>query len=218
MEKKEKNNLIIELLGNAKSIAILPNKVGGADAYCAGVGLYQMLKAKDKNVSLIYPGKIPDKCENLLKKEEIVSDVTGRELHVSIDYSNTPAAKVQYSTEHGVLYLKVGPVNKYFEVSRVHTELKGMEHEVFITVGAQVLEDFGQTYRELENELHSAKIINLDNTDRNFRFGHFNLVEPFADSLSLLVLTSSVEWGLNVTKEAAETLLVGISHRNPIVG
>ena len=87
MEKREKNNLITELLEGAKSIAILPNKVSGVDAYCAGVGLYQMLKAKEKKVALIYPGKIPDKCEDLLNKDEIVSDLNSRELHVSIDYS-----------------------------------------------------------------------------------------------------------------------------------
>ncbi|RJR27487.1 hypothetical protein C4561_02210 [candidate division WWE3 bacterium] len=213
MEIKEKNNLITELLENSKRVAILPSKVSGVDAYCAGVGLYYMLKNKEKNVSLIYPGKIPEKCENLLRKEEIVSDLSSRELHVSIDYSNTPAAKVQYSTDHGILYLRISPVLKEFDVTRVRTELKGSDYDAFITIGAQVLDDFGQTYKELEKEIHAAKIVNLDNTDRNFRFGHFNIVEPFADSLSLLVLNTSVSWNLNVTKDAARALLLGVSHR-----
>jgi glycerol-3-phosphate responsive antiterminator len=52
------------------------------DAFCAGAGLYHVLKHHERHVHFIYPGKIPDGCEPLIKKEEIVADVIKKELVV----------------------------------------------------------------------------------------------------------------------------------------
>lgn len=212
---KNGSKKVMELIEKAQKIAIVPSKVSGPDAFCAGVGLYHMLKEKEKNVSLIYTGKIPEGFENLIKEEEITSDIFERNLVVSIDYSQTPAAKVHYSTENDVLSLKIGPVDKNFRFDRVRSEIKGFEFDLVFTIGASELEDFGQVYHELESEFQRAKIVNIDNTDYNSRFGSVSILDTLSDSLSLLVLQESVLWGLKVGKKAGKALLAGITHREP---
>jgi nanoRNase/pAp phosphatase (c-di-AMP/oligoRNAs hydrolase) len=205
---------VVEALEQAKNIAIVPSKVAGSDAFAAGAGLYLMLKQKEKQVSFLYPGKIPDECVGVLKDDEILSDVAQRELKVSIDYSNTPASKVQYYTENDVLYLSISPISKGFDLKRIQADLKGFDYDLILTVGAQGLDDFGQSFTDLQDEFTKAKIINIDNTERNTRYGNVNIVDPQESSLSLLALNRAVNWGLKVDARSAKALLTGISYRN----
>lgn len=209
--------LLIDLLGNSHKIAVIPSKVSGVDAFCAGVGLFYMLKEMDgKKVSFIYQGKIPDEGANLIKKEEITYNIFQRELVVSIDYSETPAASAHYSTENDILYIKISPVSKNFNRSKVKTELSGFDFDTIITLGVQELEDLGQTYNELSDEFSKAKIINLDNTAQNTNFGAINLVDTAVNDLSSLVFSKAFAWGLIPNSKAARALLTGITSREII--
>lgn len=211
----DKTNQIIELLREAKNIAIVPSKVAGVDAFAAGVGLYLMLKDLNKDVTIVYPGSKPEEFTDL-KDINITSNVGQRELVVSVDYSDTEASKVHYSTENDILYLTVSPVNKEFDLSKIKSEIKGYNFDLIITIGAQIPDDFGQTFRELEGEFSKADILNLDNTDRNQRFGTINVIDSTEDSLSLLVLNKAANWELKVNSRSAEALLKGISRRKGI--
>ncbi len=205
---------ITGLIDGAKHIAIIPSKVAGPDAFSAGVGLYHMLTAKEKKVSFIYPGKCPDICEDLIAKEDVVSNITERELLVLIDYAGTPAAKVHYSTENDVLILKVGPISRDFDIdNRVRATVSGFNFDLIITIGVLDAEDLGSTYRELEQEIRSAKIINIDNTEQNTKYGDAALIDPSSESLSLVIYKNAYEWGLVPTTKAAKALLTGMTYR-----
>jgi hypothetical protein len=213
MHKHEKNKLINELIAESKSIAIIPSKISGVDAFCAGVGLYHVLKNHDKKVELIYPGRLPDGTDGLIDEKDITSNVKRRDLVVAIDYAGTDIEKVQYSTEDGVFYLRFGPVARDFDVNKVKAEIHGHKHDMYIIIGAQVPEDLGQTHRELHQDLLVGKIVNLDNTDRNTRFGHYNIVDPLKDSVSLLTMHAVLDWEFTVGTDAAQAFLKGIAHR-----
>ena len=214
MENSYKINQIVDLIRNANTIAVMPSKVAELDGFAAGVGLYLILKNLDKKVTLIYPGKHPEGFEQIISEPEITKNINQRELLVSIDYSDTPASKVHYSTENDVLNLRISPVNKDFDFKKVQTTMTGFDFDLVITIGAQLPEDFGRTYENLKEELSQAKIINLDNTDMNQRFGTINVVDASEDSLSLLVLNNAIKWGYKPSTKAARALLKGISHRD----
>ncbi|HSX39514.1 MAG TPA: hypothetical protein VLI92_02900 [Candidatus Saccharimonadales bacterium] len=207
------NNNVADLIENAHSIAVVPSKVAGANAFSAAVGLYYMLLDKQKHVIFIHTGKIPDECEGLITREEIDSTVSQRDLEVLIDYSNTPAAKVSYSTENEVLHLVVSPVSKNFDLSRVKAKISGFEFDLIFIVGAQVIEDLGQTYTELRTEFANAKIVNLDNTSKNQKYGNINIIDVDADSLSSLIFKKAAEWRLLPGKKTAKSLLVGMTYK-----
>ncbi len=203
------------LISSAKNIAVMPSRMSSIDNYSASVGLYHMVKdvADGKNVYFVYPDKIPSLCENLLKKEEILKNVSNRELQVSIDYSNSKAAAVHWYTKDDVLHLKLSPIERDFDLHNVTTLVQGYSFDLVITLGVQHLSELGFVYTELEEEIKSAQIVNIDNTSLNSQFGHVNVVDTLADTVSLLVLKKSVEWGLSVGTKAAAALLTGISHK-----
>lgn len=213
-EKIYKKEEIISAITGANHIAIIPSKVAGADAFSAACGLFRSLKAMEKNVSFVYTGKIPESCSDLISPDELTSDVFERELLVSIDYSETPAARVHYSTENDILYLKVKPIDKNFNLGRVKSEIKGFNFDLVITIGAQQMEDLGQIYSELKDSFSVSSILNIDNTSLNKSYGKLNVIDASIDSLSLLVLQKLVEWSFPLPKRTAKSLLTGITSRN----
>ena len=66
-------------------------------------------------------------------------------------------------------YLKVKPIDKNFNLSRVKSEIKGFNFDLVITIGAQYLEDLGQVYTELKDSFGSSTILNFDNTLRFYK-------------------------------------------------
>lgn len=202
---------ITNLINGAENIAIIPSKIAGLDAYSAGVGLYYMLKEVKSNVSIIYPGKIPEGVQDLLKPSEITSDVKQRSLLVSVDYSGTDAAKVHYSTENDVLYLKISPVPfDYNKDEKIKTRVTGFDFDVIFVIGAQTLLDLGNTYKNLDTVSKISKIINLDITAKNEGFGFINIIDADVNTLSLLILQNATQWGLKLNETSAKALLKGI--------
>jgi nanoRNase/pAp phosphatase (c-di-AMP/oligoRNAs hydrolase) len=216
MERNETDTRATNLIKNAKSIAIAPSKSVGADAFTAGVGLYHAFKGIGKDVAFIYPGSVPEGYEDLIKTEDVLSEVGARELLVSIDYSDMPGSKVHYNTENGVLYLRISPVGKEYNVEkRVSASVKGYDYDLMVVIGAQVLRDLGDVYTDLMREFQKADVINFDITNTNHRFGAVNVVDDSKDSLSLLILNYLPRWDISITNKAAKALLGGITRKEP---
>jgi nanoRNase/pAp phosphatase (c-di-AMP/oligoRNAs hydrolase) len=211
----DKIEQIKELFEGSRNIAIMPSKIAGIDAFAAGVGLYFMLKDEGKDVALVYPGATPEEYGRV-EGVDIVSNSGRRELLVSVDYSGTDASKVNYSTQNDILHFSIGPVDSNFDLSRVKTEIRGFNFDLIVTIGAQVSGDLGNAFKDAEGEFGKADVLNIDNTDKNRRFGSINAVDSSVESLSLLTLNLAVSCGMKVVGRAAEALLKGISKRKGI--
>ena len=210
-----KTDKIKQTIREAKDIVIMPSKVAGIDSFAAGVGLYRALKKQGKNVTLVYPGLAPEEFGSV-EGLEIISNTGKRDLLVSVDYSGTEASKVNYSTTDDVLHFSIGPVDKDFDLSRVKAEVRGLNFDLIITIGVQYPEDLGRSFADITGEFRKVEVINIDNTEKNQRFGDINIVNPSVESLSLLTLNTLASCELNIDSEAAEALLKGVSKRKGI--
>ena len=210
-----KTDQINQVIRRARDIVIMPSKVAGIDSFAAGVGLYRALKKQGKNVTLVYPGLAPEEFGSV-EGLEIISNTGKRDLLVSVDYSGTEASKVNYSTTDDVLHFSIGPVDKDFDLSRVKAEVRGLNFDLIITIGVQYPEDLGRSFADITGEFRKVEVINIDNTEKNQRFGDINIVNPSVESLSLLTLNTLASCELNIDSEAAEALLKGVSKRKGI--
>jgi len=209
-ENKNKNQVAM-LVEESKNIAIIPSKLAGLDAFCAGAALYHMLKTLDKNVSFLYTGKLPERSQNIISSEDITSNVGKRSLMVSIDYSGTEASKVRYSTEDDVLYLRISPISPDFnKETKIKSRISGFDFDIIIVVGAQRVYDLGKMFDNLDTISKVSKIINIDNTEKNERFGFVNVIDNNVNSVSHLVMKKVDDWDLSISERAAKALLRGI--------
>ena len=203
---------VSHLIEESKNIGVLACREAGLDAFCAAVALFNMLKSKGKTVSFIFPGELPESVKDLITADNVVSDLKSRNLIVSVDYSGTKADKVKYNTENSILTFRLGPITGDFDVmSRVSAKVASFDFDLTFVIGAPTLEDLGETYQTISNELHASKIINIDNSKRNNRFGIVNIIDLEIDSISLLIFQKAVDWRLHPNKDAAKALLKGMS-------
>ncbi|MBI2414320.1 hypothetical protein HYV31_00540 [candidate division WWE3 bacterium] len=212
--------MALELIKESKTIALVPSKIAGTDSFGAAVGLYFTLLDMQKDVYFVYPGKVPDDAKGLIEKDRIVANVDERELLVTIDYAETPAASAHYATEGEALTIKLGPVAKDFSVmDRVKIELVGFEFDLIVVFGAQEIEDLGGTFTHLRESFSHARVINIDNTERNGGYGDVNLIDPTAISLSQQVFKYTSEWQMAPSEKSAKAFLTGMTYRtlnNPV--
>lgn len=209
------NEQITQLFHSAENIAIIPAKGAGNEAFCAGVALYLMLKALEKNSKLLYPGAVPESCKELIKETDIITTFSQRQLTVSIDYAGEHEAKAWYEPEGETLKVKLAPVSKDFDPAlKVRTRLDtGFEFDTAVIIGANELEDLGYVYGEIQRDLVKSTIINIANSSKNNRFGSVNVIDPLCDSVSQLMLKKAPLWELNITTQAAQALLLGITQK-----
>lgn len=208
---------IKELLTTVNEIAIMPSLKAGVESYTAAAGLFYMLQEeyKDKkHIHFVHSGELPKECEDLVPQENIRSNLTHRDLFITIDYSNTPAAKVSYTTNEDVLTLKLGPVRKDFDKKRVETNITGFNYDLVIIIGASDIEDLGTVYHNLREEIYDSKIINIDNKKENKRYGIVNIIDTESNNLSALIFKKAAEFGFVPNDKAAKCLLTGMSYRS----
>ncbi|NMB70220.1 hypothetical protein GYA27_03410, partial [candidate division WWE3 bacterium] len=156
MDQREKNIQIADAIDSAKSIAIILSKSCDTDTFCAAVGLYFMLRDKAKTTDLLFQGIVPAECEFLLDKTIIKTNLGAKELVVSIDYASSPEAVAQYSTNNGILYIKLAPVNRDFDINKVQTEIQGQNYDLIFTIGAQTTDQLGELYNDMKQDFARA--------------------------------------------------------------
>ena len=203
---------VSKLIKDANEIAVIPSPTSGLDGFCAGVGLYNMILSKGKTAHFVFAHEIPNKAKYLIAESEVETNVSQRELLVSIDYSGTVAAKAKYFTDNDVLTVSLGPVPKEFDLSKVSSKIRGFNFDLVFVLGAQNLTNLGDTYSNLKDELKEAKVVNIDTKNSNSRYGIVNLIDKNMESLSHLIFSKSILWNLKPNKKAAKALLTGISN------
>jgi nanoRNase/pAp phosphatase (c-di-AMP/oligoRNAs hydrolase) len=211
MNADNMNGSMEQLIQSSSNIAVIPSQAGEVDAFAAALGLYLSLKERGKKVSLILTGKTPEGFEDLILAEDMVTNLSLRDLVVEINYSDSAAEKVNYSTQDGTLVLDISPVDRNFDLSNVKASLKGMEFDLIFVIGVQYKEQLGTSYLDLQEEFKKSKVVNVDISGRNTRFGDLNIVDSTIGNLSQLVMNILAREGLVITREPAKALLKGIS-------
>ncbi len=202
-----------ELLDSAHSIAIVPSPLARVDSFSASVGLFHALRQMEKDVSLLYVADIPDQCADIIDPSLVTSEVGVRQLVISIDYSDSPASKLAYSNDDGVLRLVLSPVSADFDLDKVKTSLVGHQFDLIIVVGAQSLDDLGAVYASLRDSFDTASVINLDIRASNTRFGQINIIDTQAVTLSAVVFKLLSSQNIVPDTSSAKALLLGLTYR-----
>ena len=71
-----------------------------------------------------------------------------------------------------------------------------------------------ENYRWIKNKntFNNAKIINIDDSNKNENYGDINIVAPEAVSLSHIVFAKFAEWGFVPNKDISKALLIGLTN------
>ncbi len=202
-----------QILKNAQQIAVVPSTQSGDESFCAGAGLFYALKDSGKTASFIYTGQVSDRYKDMVEDRDMIKNVETRELFVTVDYSDTPASKVNYEIENEKLIFRLGPISKNFDLNKVTSELRGYSFDTVIVVGARTQGEVDVIYRELGLAENNTHVINIDTSLSNTRFGKTNIIDDSKTNLSQLALELVAKTELTLSVNAAKAFLRGMTYR-----
>ncbi len=224
---KEKTQME-RLIEKSNNIAVIPAVGAGIDGLSAAIGLILSIrdtsfinetnqyeedesnKRMEKNVFLVYPKEISQDYKDYVNPNFIIEDPSLRDLIVEINYSESPASKVNYSIDNETLKIVLTPVKRNFNTNNVKTKIMDRNFDLIITIGAARKEDLGLSYFDMEDEYKKAVILNIDNNNDNTHYGLLNIVNPKIESLSLLMINLILRNGLTLNSNTGKALLTGL--------
>ncbi|HOA18374.1 MAG TPA: hypothetical protein PKK54_00570 [bacterium] len=216
------------LIEKSNNIAVIPAVGAGIDGLSAAIGLILSIrdtsfnneinqyeedesnKRMEKNVFLVYPKEISQDYKDYVNPNFIIEDPSLRDLIVEINYSDSPASKVNYSIDNETLKIVLTPVKRNFNTNNVKTKIMDRNFDLIITIGAARKEDLGLSYFDMEDEYKKAVILNIDNNNDNTHYGLLNIVNPKIESLSLLMINLILRNGLTLNANTGKALLTGL--------
>ncbi|PIS23440.1 hypothetical protein COT49_00265 [candidate division WWE3 bacterium CG08_land_8_20_14_0_20_40_13] len=203
------DTLVKNLFKDARSVAIFVPAILGKDALAAACAIYDIAAQEGKSVKIFYNGD-PETAVVFFPFAKIESAFDSAELVISFNYRDTPIERVSYSTDDGVFKMKISPVEKSFDVSKIGYEFMGPRFDLVVTVGAKELGDLGSFFSDNGELFKKAAILNIDTSAENKMYGTINVVAPEIPSLTNLVFSRIGVWGYIPTTTAVTALLLGM--------
>jgi nanoRNase/pAp phosphatase (c-di-AMP/oligoRNAs hydrolase) len=196
---------------NNSGIIVVPGNPS-TDTLASATSLYLGLLKAGKNMTIVSPTPA---TADLAAADKIQNDlnVSGDNLVVSFPYVEGAIDKVDYNIQGGHFNLIVSPRAGFpkLDPSQVKYLYSGGLFQFIIVIDAPSLSSLGQVYSENQSQFQGKEIINIDRHLTNGYFGTVNLVNKTSSSLSEIVFKIIQFLKLEIDKDMATNLYVGIS-------
>ena len=213
MQIRSDDEQLLNLLKEAKSIALLTSPMANADTVSAMLAFYHLFKNTERKIAIVVPEAVPPQCQNLPESSVIRSDLGPKNLVISLDTRGSSLSKISYSQEGGIFNLTIHPKERSFEIEKIRYSYEGDKFDAFIVFGVLKISDLGNLYTKNQKEFSQIPIVSLDYHSGNEKYGSINLVDESANGMSEVLFRKIIVWGLVPGREAAEALLNGISYK-----
>lgn len=191
-------------------IIIPPN--ASADSVAAATTLYLALTKLNKNISVV--------CQNEVEFEITAADKiqtqlvsNGDHLVVSFPYSDGSIDKVDYNIQGDKFNLIIAPRTGFPKVdpAQVKFSYTGGLLDFIIVIDSPTLNSLGTIYTDNQAQFQGKDIINIDRHLTNANYGTVNYVNKSASSLSEMVLSLLKDIQMEIDRDMATNLYMGIA-------
>lgn len=222
-------DLKTQIASASKILVALPASLT-LDSLAAGLALFLSIKQSGKEASVVSSDSIKVSHSNLFGVNQIKSEmpkVSASNLTLTLegvvasDGSVPALEKLDWFPEGENLNLvfHVLPGQK-FEPKRIVPKVSGGSgFDMTFVIGSSTLEGLGALYTS-NTQAFGGKVINIDNSGNNTKYGSLALVDPEAVTLSEMIASVLQGLGLPFDTDIASNILAGIygSTQNLTVG
>lgn len=185
-------------------------KDSGLDGVAAGQGLAQAISA-GRAVTIVALANPPEAAAGLpTQLPSIKNFPPSRDFVISVKTDQTQIASLSYDVRPGGVDIHLIPKSGTFQVADVTMPTTPFVFDHIITIGLRHLEDLGTAFHQEREFFFQTPIINIDHHPANARFGHVNLVDLTAASLSEVATELALHLNDKLEPATAETLLTGL--------
>lgn len=206
---------IKEAIDTGKSIFILLSQNPSFDATASALSLYLSLREAKKNVTIGSSSQMQVEYSRLVGIDKITDKIGNRNLIISFDYKEDSIEKVSYNVEGEKFNLVIQPRAGFppLDQKSVDFSYEGVDAEIIIIVGSPKLENLGDIYEKNRQAFNDSKVINIDKSAANDKYGQINLVDPGAASISEITFAFIKSTSLPLNEDVAGNLLKGLENQ-----
>lgn len=199
----------LEVVNEAKSLALVTGTPAQSDAVCAMLAFYHLFK-NFKKIRLVVPEAVPAECFSLPESSVIEKDLGPKNLSINLDTNGVPLEKVSYLMEARTFKLILHPQVRSFEVERVSYEILGHNFDLFVFFAVKKIEEIAFLFNYDLGEIYKNVSLNLNTGSGSERFASVNLVSEESFSICDFLFKLIGYWKINFTREVSLCLLTGL--------
>ena len=184
-----------------------------SDALAAGLALLIVLEKLGKAARIVSPNFTLPPGHDFLPKSNAVEQrlASLRNFIISVDVSRTKLESLSYDIRDNRLHIYLSPKHGFYEPADITTSPGNYAHDVVITLDLSNPEDLGDLYHDNAEFFYRTPVLNIDHHATNTRYGHINVVDVVASSVSEVVFELLRVLGFeHIDEQVATNLLTGI--------
>ena len=191
---------------------IILSKNPSIDSIAAATTLYLGLSKLGKPISIACANPIKT---DIYASEKISNNIAtnGDNLVISFPYTEGAIDKVDYNIQGDIFNLIITPRQGQTKLDQgqVKYSYSGGSLDFIITIDAPSLQNLDSIYSDNQKMFEGREIINIDRHLTNTHFGTINIINKNASSISELILPILKGLNIEIDKEMATNLYMGIS-------
>lgn len=207
---------LYEILGQSNNPLIAFKKEPSGDTIAGSLALSQLLKKLGQKPEIISPGfHLPESYRFLPNAHEIGSEFNNlRKLTISLPLHEGNAPKFEQRIENDKFHLDISPGNSHFTKDDLIITDSNYRHDLIITLNTPDLESLEHLYSDNTDFFYNVPIVNLDFSPENEHYGHLNIINITATSISEILYDIIQQIDTNLLDENIATcLLTGMIER-----
>lgn len=165
---------------------IILRELAQADDFAAAFGLTAVLKKLGKTADIVCAGgRAPESLQFLKTFQPIKGDLTNlRALTLHVDVTKAKVEELSYNVVGDELRIHVTPKNGFWTADDVKVATSAYRYDLILALGAADLKSLGSVFTHYADFLYNTPLINIDHGANNEHFGHTNIVDAGATSVS----------------------------------
>lgn len=199
-----------QLIGQAKSVAILLPPEPNADLVGAGLGLHLSFQQAGKFSQIGCSGEIKVENADLFGVDQVRNTIGNQNLMVSFDFKEENLKKVDYDVDENgkfTLLIQPQPGTPPPDVNSVNFSYSGASADLVFILGVNTLEELGKIYADEKSFLDTAAKIAITTSSRPSSVATHDLSSNQASSVAEIAALLLKEVGIEPSSDAASNLL-----------
>ncbi len=183
------------------------------DIIGGSLALAELLSKMGRNAEIVSPNFVLPASYNYLTKANSIKDRVEnlKKIIISVDVEHNKHPEIDYKIENNRLHIFVHPQNSNLRKENFQIADNHFKHDLIITLNTPDLETLGDLYTENTDFFYQTPIINIDHTPDNEHYGHINLINLTATSISEIIYDFIEQIDTNLFDEnIATSLLTGM--------
>lgn len=201
---------LYEIIQQSNTPLITFKKDATGDTIAGSLALSHLLKKLGRQAEIISPNFILPNAYKFLPRAHEIKDQTNnlRKLSISFNTSGGVAPEIEHKHENDRFHIILTPPHSRFTKDDIEISDSQYRHDLILTLNTPDLGTLDNFFEENTDFFYHVPIVNIDFSPENEHYGHLNIVNITATSVSEMLYDIIQNMDANLLDEDIATCLL----------